>query len=246
MFYDNEHVQKSYTALLAIGCARGRLHVASDLGRLNHGPSVHPVTGPPQAHRQLLCLLTAALPVLASTLAVPLVAQPAPALASIPAATPALGMERKVKAAFLYKFLGYTEFPASAFAEPGSPLVIGVLGADELVPELARVVSARTVHGRAIAVKAIREHDPLAGVHLLFVGGSEDGRVRSALKAAQPVPMLTVTEAENGLRQGSVINFKIIHERVRFDISLAAADKHGVRLSSRLLTVANQVYKGTP
>ena len=158
----------------------------------------------------------------------------------------AVGMERKVKAAFLYKFLGYTEFPASAFSEPGAPVVIGVVDADDLAQELTRIVSGRTVLGRGISVKSFKEQDTPSGVHLLFVGGSDGGRLRTVLTAAQPAPMLVVTEAENGLRQGSVINFKIVDERVRFDISLEAADKNSVKLSSRLLTVANHVHKGTP
>lgn len=198
---------------------------------MTHGASLRPVIQP---RRRLVCLLTGAL--LGSVVTLPLPSQ----------ARAAVGLERKVKAAFLYKFLGYTEFPASAFAEPGAPLVIGVVHADELAQELTRIVSGRTAMGRSISVKSFKEQELPSGVHLLFVGGSDSSRLRAVLKAAQPSPMLVVTEAENGLRQGSVINFKIIDERVRFDISLEAADKYSVKLSSRLLTVANHVHKGTP
>ena len=155
-------------------------------------------------------------------------------------------LERKVKAAFLYKFLGYTEFPPSAFSDPAAPVVIGVSGADDLAAELTRIVAGRTALSRPITVKLIKEGEAPAGVHLLFVGGSDSARLRSVLKSAQPAPMLLVSEAENGLQQGSVINFKVVEERVRFDVSLEAADKHSVKLSSRLLTVANHVHKGAP
>lgn len=154
--------------------------------------------------------------------------------------------ERRVKAAFLYKFLGYTEFPAAAFADAAAPVVIGVVGADELAAELTRIVAGRTVQSRPIAVKVLREADSAAGVHLLFVGAADTARMRSLLKAAQPAPMLVVSEAEDGLRQGSVINFRVVDERVRFDVSLDAAEKHSVKLSSRLLSVANHVQKGAP
>ncbi len=83
-------------------------------------------------------------------------------------------------------------------------------------------------------------------MHLLFVGGADAARLRSLLRSLQPGPMLLVSEAENGLQQGSVINFKVVEERVRFDVSLEAADRHQVKLSSRLLTVANHVHKGAP
>lgn len=155
-------------------------------------------------------------------------------------------LERSVKAAFLYKFLGYAEFPASAFAEPGSPVVIGVVGADEMAAELGRIVAGRSVNNRPVLVKTLRDNEAPSGVHLLFVAGADGARVARVLKAAQPSPILLVTESENGLQLGSVINFKIIDERVRFDVSLEAADKNNVKLSSRLLTVANHVVKGAP
>ncbi len=155
-------------------------------------------------------------------------------------------LERKVKAAFLYKFLGYTEFPPAAFGEAAAPVVIGVAGADELAAELARIVAGRTIQGRAIQVRQVRESDPPAGLHLLFVGGADGARLRSLLRSFHSAPILLVTEADNGLQQGSVINFKIVEERVRFDVSLEAADRHQVKLSSRLLTVANHVHKGAP
>jgi hypothetical protein len=169
-------------------------------------------------------------------------------LAALPAAAQGnvLTLERKVKAAFLYKFLGYTEFPAAALGDAGAPVVIGVVDADDLAAELTRIVSGRTVQSRPIMVKVFRDQEPPAGVHLLFVGGQDAQRVRAVLRSAQPAPMLLVTEAEDGLRQGSVINFRIVEERVRFDVSLEAADKHSVKLSSRLLTVANLVHKGAP
>ncbi len=168
------------------------------------------------------------------------------AVSGMASAQSAATLERKVKAAFLYKFLGYTEFPAAALGEAGAPVVIGVVDADDLAAELTRIVSGRTVLSRPIAVKVFRDHEAPAGVHLLFVGGADALRVRHVLRSAAPAPMLLVTEVEDGLRQGSVINFRIVEERVRFDVSLEAADKHSVKLSSRLLTVANQVHKGTP
>lgn len=179
---------------------------------------------------------------LAVTALVGVAAAPAVTQIGQPAPTP----ERRVKAAFLYKFLGYTEFPASAFADALAPVVIGVIGADELASELARIVVGRTVHARPIAVKVLRAADAAVPVHLLFVGGNDNARVRSVIKVVQPGPMLVVSEAEAGLAQGSVINFRVVDERVRFDVSLEAAEKNSVKLSSRLLSVANYVQKGAP
>jgi hypothetical protein len=156
---------------------------------------------------------------------------------------PGVPLERRVKAAFLYKFLGYTDFPASAFPDAAAPLTIGVIGADDLAVELARVAAGRTVNNRPIEVRELRESDAGARVHLLFVGGSDPQRVARIVHQATGA-MLVVTECENGLQVGSVINFRIVDERVRFDVALDAAERNGIKLSSRLLTVANRVQKG--
>lgn len=155
-------------------------------------------------------------------------------------------LERSVKAAFLYKFLMYAEFPASAFADPAAPLVIGVAGADDMAREVARQVAGRTVNRRPVLVRTLREGEATDGLHLLFVGGTDAGRLARMVRPGQAASVLIVTEAENGLEYGSVINFRIVAERVRFDVSLDAADKNNIKLSSRLLTVANHVYKGQP
>lgn len=151
-------------------------------------------------------------------------------------------LERRVKAAFLYKFLGYADFPASAFADSAAPVTIGVIGSDEMAAELGRVVAGRQVRGRQIVVRTLREGDP-AQVHLLFIAGSDSARAARILRSASGA-LLPVTECELGLQNGSVINFRIIEERVRFDVSLDSAERNNVKLSSRLLTVANRVVKG--
>ncbi|MFC0254057.1 YfiR family protein [Massilia consociata] len=151
-------------------------------------------------------------------------------------------LERRVKAAFLYKFLGYAEFPPHAFADATGPLTIAVVGSDDMAAELARIAAGRTVAGRPIVVRLVREHE-VPPVHLLFVAGPDGERAGRVLRAA-PGALLTVTECDGGLRYGSVINFRIVDERVRFDVSLDAAEKKNVKLSSRLLTVAHSVQKG--
>ena len=181
----------------------------------------------------------AALTLEAGLLAAPASAQPQPAAG--PAA-----LERSVKAAFIYKFLGYTEFPPHAFGDAGAPIVIGVAGSDEMAAELARVVSGRTVNNRPLVVKQWRDGGSTGAVHLLFVAGADSAHAARVLRQAPAGPVLLVTECGNGLQAGAIINFKIVEERVRFDVSLDAADKNNIRLSSRLLTVANHVSKGAP
>jgi hypothetical protein len=151
-------------------------------------------------------------------------------------------LERRVKAAFLFKFLGYAEFPGNAFGDPGAPVTIGVVGSDDMAAELAQVVAGRQVGGRPILVRNLREGEIGGPLHLLFVAGSDNARAARVLRGAPA--LMTVTECESGLQYGSVINFRIIEQRVRFDVSLDSAEKNNVKLSSRLLTVANRVVKG--
>jgi hypothetical protein len=169
------------------------------------------------------------------------VASAAPKQAVAQAEASGQALERRVKAAFLYKFLGYTEFPQSAFADPAAPVTMVVAGSDEMQAELAAITAGRTINNRPIVVRALREEQG-GTAHLLFVAGSDCARAGRIIRNTRA--LLVVSECDNGLQQGSVINFRLVDERVRFDVSLDAADKNGVKLSSRLLTVANRVQKG--
>lgn len=151
-------------------------------------------------------------------------------------------LERGVKAAFLYKFLSYIEWPPSAFQKPDSPFVIGVTGADTVAAELAQIARGRTVANRPVTVRRIEEKDPVSGLHLLFIGRSAAARQPQLLAAAQQSSIVTVTETEDALAHGSVINFRLSDGRVRFEVSLAAAEKSDLKLSSRMLAVASSVH----
>lgn len=158
-----------------------------------------------------------------------------------PASIAAANLERSVKAAYLFKFLGYVEFPAAT--EAAGPLVVGVLGADDVATELTRITAGKTVNGRPVAVRSLREGEPLAGLQMVFVG-AETAVLPKVLRTAAQNGVLGVTEDENGLQQGAVINFRIVEDRVRFEVSLPAAERSNLKLSSRLLSVAWHVQKG--
>ncbi len=83
--------------------------------------------------------------------------------------------ERGVKAAFLYKFVAYVDWPATAFSQADAPIVIGVVGADDIAAELQQSTTSRTVNNRPIVVRRMRDGDSLAGLHMLFIGRGEAG-----------------------------------------------------------------------
>lgn len=151
-------------------------------------------------------------------------------------------LESRIKAAFLYKFAGYVEWPETAFAQSGMPLTIAVMGADSIAVELARVVAGRRVNDRSVIVRQLATGDPVASAHILFIGNSASAQIDRLLRAARRV--LIVTESEGALAQGSVINFVMVDQRVRFEISRVSAGKNQLKLSSRLLDVAQNVVEG--
>jgi hypothetical protein len=162
------------------------------------------------------------------------------------AADDARALEERVKAAYLYRFAEYVEWPESTFARRDAPVTIGVLGSETLADELAQAVVGRTVNDRPVAVKRLKPGEPLTGVHVLFIGKAESARLNQLAQGAQPRSILTVTESDGALARGSVINFVVADRRVRFEISLESAEKSKLKLSSRLLAVAQQVRTGTP
>lgn len=146
--------------------------------------------------------------------------------------------EAAIKAAFLYKFAGYVEWPAAAFPTPATPLVIGTLSADEVAAELEVALAGRSVDGRRVAVRRLKEGESPQGLHILFIGRRE-GNPKATLRAAQQQGVLTVTETS--LEAGGAINFVVVDDRVSFEISLEAAERGGHRISSRMLAVARRV-----
>jgi hypothetical protein len=154
--------------------------------------------------------------------------------------------EHQVKAAFLFKFLTFVEWPPEAFSRSDSPYVIGVLGGEDVVSELRQLVPGRPVNGRPVAVRRLQPGEPLSGVHAVFVARNESARLPVIVKVAQSQPLLIVTELDGALEEGSVINFLVADGRVRFEVALDSAERSKLRISSRMLAVAQNVRPAKP
>jgi hypothetical protein len=148
--------------------------------------------------------------------------------------------ELEIKAAFLFKFGDFVEWPEGAFGA-GRPFTIGVIGAADMAAELGRVTAGRTVQGRPVVVRRIARDAVLDGLHVLFVGRAEAPNLEAILAGADGLALLIVTDAEDALAKGSMINFIAAQARVRFDIALPAAERSQLRISARLLSVARKV-----
>ena len=155
-------------------------------------------------------------------------------------------LESSVKAAFLYKFAGFVEWPAGVFQAPESPIVIAVIGDDAVAENLSVMVIGRSAQGRSIAVRRLAPKQSVAGAHMLFVGKDAAESVESVTGRLESQPVLLVTDSAGALEHGSMINFVLVDNRLRFEIALDTAERHGLKLSSRLLDVALEVRREAP
>jgi len=155
-------------------------------------------------------------------------------------------LERQVKAAYLYKFAGYVEWPHTAMASDHAPLVIGVMGDEALAEDLESLLRHRAEDARPVSVVRVKAFEALPSLHVLFIGRSESDHLAPLIRAARERPILVVTDIDGALALGSMINFEVAGGRVRFDVGLASAQKSGLTLSSRLLAVAQVVEKRSP
>lgn len=137
-------------------------------------------------------------------------------------------LEYQVKAAFLFNFLKFVEWPSGAAS---SPWVIGVLGHDPFRELLGQTVHGKLVNGRPVEVRRYAKPADVKNCNILFIGRADSEQLGVP---AQP-GLLTVGEAPGFLKSGGIINFYIEDNRVRFEIKPSAANAAGLHMSSQLL-----------
>jgi hypothetical protein len=145
----------------------------------------------------------------------------------------------QVQAAFLLNFTKFAEWPAAAFAASDSPIAICIMGDDPFGGALDQMVAGEVVNRRKVAAQRIKRLPPPKSCQVLFAGESEKDLAK-ILPGLGP-GVLTVGEGETFLRDGGMIAFVVENRRVRFKINQTAAESAGIKLSSRLLSVAKAV-----
>lgn len=155
-------------------------------------------------------------------------------------------LEYKVKAAFLYNFAKFVEWPSDSFDGPGEPVTLCVLGDDPFGESLDTVVRGESLNGRPFVVHRTRDLREARACHVVFVPASESRRQGEILGTLRGAGVLTVGEGQGFLTDGGVIRFVLDQNRVRFEVNLDAAGAHQLRLSSKLLRLARRVYPPWP
>lgn len=158
------------------------------------------------------------------------------------AAQAARSNEAELKAAFLYNFIKFTEWPAEEMANKKDPFVIGVLGKDPLGAALDRTVENETFQQRPIVVRRFtRIDETVAAPHALFIANSEEPNLAAILKLLEGQPILTVSEAQNFVERGGMIELTREGSKLAFEINVSVARRAGLNLSAQLLRLAKLV-----
>lgn len=144
--------------------------------------------------------------------------------------------EHRVKAAFIYHFSTFVVWPDAT--QTNRDFIIAVLGDDDVARELAAYLPGHSLQGRPMRVRRIASVDDLGDDDILFIGADGERNLANYLAAVANRPVLVVTDAPGALAKGSMINFEIVDDRVRFEIALRTAERAGLTLSSRLLSAA--------
>jgi hypothetical protein len=148
--------------------------------------------------------------------------------------------EYPVKAAFLYHFLEFVEWPAASPLPP-SRVTIGVLGRDPFGEVLDKAILKKVVAGRTLTVRRFTSIAALERCEILFISSSEMPRLAEILGRLKGAAVLTVGEADSFAQRGGMIGFVLEDDRVRLEINRAAAERAGLQISSKLLAVARLV-----
>ena len=147
-----------------------------------------------------------------------------------------------VEAAYLYRFCAYVEWPRSP--GPSRPFVIALLDAPTVAGELRRIVPGHLIRGQPIEIREASRPGELRGASIVFVGSGHADSLLGMWAELAASSTLIVTEQEDGLDAGAALNFLTIDHRVRFEVSLTAAERSHLKISSDLLAVAVRVIGG--
>jgi hypothetical protein len=146
--------------------------------------------------------------------------------------------EYQIKAAFLFNFVKFVEWPPAAFSGGASPIVIGILGQNPFHDDLSQMVRSKTVDGRPLEVRQLHSLADAANCHMLFISASERSRLPEIINSLKGTTVLTVGDTDHFTENGGMINLVLKSDKVRFEINKNAATSAGLKISSKLMSLA--------
>lgn len=151
------------------------------------------------------------------------------------------GAEYPVKLAFLYNFTKFVEWPAGSFREPDGPLLICIVGHDPFSDILEGELRARNVGGHPVELRTFKPNDQLSVCQIVFVPATERLQVDRIVRGLKGASTLTVGETEGFAMLGGIINLTVEDNKVHFEINRLAAERAGLKIGSKLLSIAKIV-----
>jgi len=148
--------------------------------------------------------------------------------------------ESEIKAAFVYNFVKFVQWPEAAFARPQSPIVLCLIG-DEGVEAAFATVDHKVAHGREVQVRRPVRLEDARTCHILFIAEAERARVAPALLAVAGASVLTISDADHFAENGGVIGLYRLDDRIQFSVNLERARGASLQISSQLLKLARIV-----
>lgn len=152
--------------------------------------------------------------------------------------------EYEVKAAYLYNFGKFVEWPAEAVAVDDS-FPICVLGRDPFGASFDATVAGESINGKKVVVRRIAKAQDALACRILFISNSEESQLKEIMAALDKASVLTVSDIPQFARRGGMIQFVVEANRVRFEVNLTMADRAGLILSSELLKVAISIKRNS-
>jgi len=147
-------------------------------------------------------------------------------------------VEYPVKLAFLFNFTKFVEWPTDSFRHAGAPLAICVVGEDPFSTDLEEELRTRTVGGHPVEIQRLRPTDALNTCHVVFVPVTEKNQAARIVRGLEGSSALTVGESEGFALQGGIINLTVEEHKLRFEVNPVAAERAGLKISSKLLSMA--------
>ena len=146
--------------------------------------------------------------------------------------------EYQIKAAFLFNFAKFVEWPPRVLTEAKSPIIIGILGENPFHEDLAQVVRNKSIDQHPLLIHELRSPAQAANCHVLFISTSEKKRLPEIFAALKSASVLTVGEMDQFTEAGGMINFVLVGTKIRFEINQEAATSAGLKISSKLMSLA--------
>ena len=149
--------------------------------------------------------------------------------------------EYLIKAAYLYNFAMFVDWPAASFARPDSPIVIGVLGSDPFGAALDETVRNKSVNHRSIRIDRLQSTQDLSRCHILYVSPSDTSKLNEVAFRLDGSSVLIVGDSPGLAKRGAIITFSVEDNKVRLEVNVDAAKRARLSISSKLLNLARIV-----